>query len=227
MRALGYTRVSTEDQAVSGLGLEAQRSQIARAVLQRDWQLLDIAADEGFSGKSLERPGLHSALHRIAAGDADALIVAKLDRLTRSVADFVMLFDWFTREARADLLILDPNVDTSTASGKMMAVVFAAFAEMERDMIAERTRSALQARRAQGKPISLPTVSDDPQLSQHIRDLRDAGDSLQQICDHLNSIGAPTLRGAALWRPSAIQTVLGYKRRPSSRRLVALPKVSG
>src|SRR5437016_12318168 len=87
-RVVGYVRVSTDEQAHSALGLKAQRSAIRSEVQRRSWTLVAIHADAGVSGKSLHRPGIEAALKTIAAGEASVLMVAKLDRLSRSLADF-------------------------------------------------------------------------------------------------------------------------------------------
>jgi DNA invertase Pin-like site-specific DNA recombinase len=91
IKLLGYARVSTDDQAATGYGLEAQEAAIRDACAQRGWTLTDLLRDEGESGKSLDRPALRQVLEGIASGDASGLLVAKLDRLSRSVADFATL----------------------------------------------------------------------------------------------------------------------------------------
>ena len=87
MRVLGYVRVSTEEQRLSGASLEAQRNAIAAECERRGEQLLDVVEDVGLSGKDLKRPGVQAALEELRRGEADALIVAKLDRLSRSMLD--------------------------------------------------------------------------------------------------------------------------------------------
>ena len=99
MNVVGYVRVSTAEQADSGAGLEAQRTAIMAEATRRDWQLLTIYEDAGASGKSLNRPGLADALAAVEDGDASAVIVAKLDRLSRSLLDFAGLMQ---RELRAE-----------------------------------------------------------------------------------------------------------------------------
>lgn len=224
MRLLGYVRVSTAEQAESGYGLAAQERAIADACERRDVELLELVRDEGQSGKSLDRPGLVSVLERIAAGDADGLIVAKLDRLSRSVIDFGLLLEWFT-EADATLLALDLGVDTSTPGGRLVANVFASVAEWERDTIAARTRDGLAALRAQGKPTGRPAVADRPELADRIHVMRGAGMTLQAIADQLTAEGVPTARGAAKWAPSSVQSAAGYKRRTPRRKHPSLPEI--
>jgi DNA invertase Pin-like site-specific DNA recombinase len=200
LKLLGYVRVSTAEQAASGLGLEAQERSIEDTCRARDWELLDLVRDEGASGKTLERPGLERVLRRIAAGEADGLVVAKLDRLSRSVIDFGLLLEWFT-EADATLVALDLGVDTSTPGGRLVANVIASVAEWERDTIADRTRAGLASLRAQGKPTGRAAVADRPELTERIRVMREVeGLTLQAIADRLNAEGVPTARGAATWR---------------------------
>src|SRR4051794_39498727 len=89
---IGYVRVSTEEQADSGLGLEAQRAKLAEEARRRGWDLVGVLADEGVSAKEMDsRPGLQAALDRVESGDAQILLVSKLDRLSRSVHDFTGL----------------------------------------------------------------------------------------------------------------------------------------
>src|SRR5437764_15262805 len=120
---LGYVRVSTTEQAGNGYGLDAQEIAIRDECARRGWQLLEVVRDEGASAKSLDRPGLRSALERIAAGEAVGLIASKLDRLSRSVVDFGVLLEWFSA-ADATLIALDLGLDTSTAGGRLGANVF-------------------------------------------------------------------------------------------------------
>lgn len=219
MRLLGYTRVSTDEQAASGNGLAAQRRSLEDAARYRGWTLERIVSDEGVSAKSLDRPELIAALQSIRMGEADGLAVSKLDRLTRSVIDFALLVEWFGQQ-NATLVVLDLQVDTSTPSGRVMANVMASFAQFERELIAQRTREGLAQVRAQGRAISRPTIP--AEVVQQIRDLRDCGLSYQAICDELNRRGVPTARGAKRWTRSSVQSALGY-RRQSRRRVVSLP----
>ena len=222
LRLLGYMRVSTAEQAESGLGLAAQETSIVETAKARGFILVDVVRDEGESGKTLERPGLERALRTIAAGDADGLMVAKLDRLSRSVVDFGLLLEWFD-DAGATLVALDLGVDTSTPGGRLVANVIAAVAEWERDTIADRTRAGLAALRAQGKPTGRPAVADRPELAARIQSMRANGLTLQAIADQLNDEGIPTARGAGEWRPSSVQSAAGYRRRRPRRKHPSLP----
>jgi DNA invertase Pin-like site-specific DNA recombinase len=223
-KLLGYIRVSTDEQASYGYGLHAQTTKLNGYASSRLVEV-EIFSDEGQSGKDLERPQLIAALEEIAAGRASGLVVAKLDRLTRSVADLGDLLDWFTA-AGASLIALDVDFDSGTPTGKMLAQIMVVVAEWERGIIAQRTRDGLAAARAQGKPTSRPAVADDPELAERIRGWRDDdGLTMQAICDRLMGEGVPTARGATVWRPSAVQTILGYKRRPKRRKAAVLPQL--
>ncbi len=102
MQATGYVRVSTDEQGRSGLGLDAQQDAIVAECERRGWQLAEVVEDVGYSGKSLNRPGIESALGKLKAGETDVLIVAKLDRLSRSIKDFPT--SWPTLRSRAGRL---------------------------------------------------------------------------------------------------------------------------
>jgi DNA invertase Pin-like site-specific DNA recombinase len=205
-RVAGYMRVSTEDQAASGAGLAAQRTAIEAEARRRGWQL-QMYEDRAASGKSLEhRPQLSDALAALRAHAADALVVGKLDRLTRSVKDFAELLERSTREGWA-LIVLDMDVDTSTPVGEAMANVFATFAQFERRLIGQRTREALQARRAQGVQLGRPPAI-DKKTEAYIVQRHRAGATFQSIADALNRRKVPTPHGGALWRPSALQRVV-------------------
>ena len=91
MRVLLYCRVSTEEQAISGAGLQAQRQALVAECERRGWTIVREITDEGFSAKDMRRPGVQEAIRALEAGEADALVVSKLDRLSRSMVDFSAL----------------------------------------------------------------------------------------------------------------------------------------
>lgn len=223
-RMVAYVRVSTEEQAASGLGLEAQVRIVTDECARRGWRMVRLIREEGVSAKTLERPGLKIALQLIADGKADGIVAAKLDRLSRSVIDFSTLLDWADR-IDATIVALDLQVDTSTAAGRLMANLVSAIAEWEREIIGERTAAGMAVLRRQGKPISRPAVADRPDLVLKIQELRDRrGMTLQQIADQLNREGIPTLRGGKEWRPSSVSNAAGVQRRKPRRKPVDLPE---
>jgi DNA invertase Pin-like site-specific DNA recombinase len=137
-QVLAYLRVRTDEQASSGAGLEAQRTAVLSEIERRGWNLLEVIEDAGFSGSNLKRPGIKRALEVLKTRSADALVVAKLDRLSRSMIDFADLMQRSTNEGWA-LVALDLGVDTSSPAGEAMANVLATFAQFERRLIGERT----------------------------------------------------------------------------------------
>jgi DNA invertase Pin-like site-specific DNA recombinase len=194
-------------------------------VKARGWHLVQFIRDDGQSAGTLDRPGLHRALTLLAAGRADGLMVAKLDRLSRSTVDFGLLLEWI-RDAGRDLVALDLGVDTSTASGELVANVLMAVAAWERSAISERTKAALAALRSQGRPTGRPAVADDPALLERIRAMYNGGrgKTYRQIAEILNAEGVPTMRGAPKWGISSVQTACGYRRPPKRRKPVDLPE---
>src|SRR5438477_1203081 len=187
MQVIGYARVSTSEQADSRAGLEAQREAIEREARRRGWHLVKTIEDAGYSAKDLKRPGIQQVLETLQRGEAKALVVGKLDRLSRSMIDFTALMGRATREGWA-LVALDCAVDTTTPAGEAMANVLATFAQFERRLIGQRTREALAVKKAQGVRIGRPrTMPDD--VVQRIRREREQGRTLAAIAEGLNEDG--------------------------------------
>ncbi len=203
---IGYVRVSTAEQADSGLGLAAQRATIEAEAARKGWTVAAIYEDAGVSGKSLSgRPALADALDALDRGEASALIVAKLDRLSRSVHDAAGLLDRASRKGWG-LIAADLGVDTTTPSGEAMANVMATFAQLERRLIGERTKAALAAKRAQGtklgRPATLPATVVGRILAEHA-----AGSGWSAIARGLNADGIPTAQGGKAWYPATVRYV--------------------
>ena len=152
-RAIGYARVSTRDQADNGHSLEAQRAKIEAYATLHDLQLVGVTIDDGFSGKNLERPGMEKVLGMIRRRAVDVVVVAKLDRITRSVRDLGELIERFDNGGIQFASVAD-NIDTATAAGRLVLNVMASVAQWERETIAERTSDALAHLRANGKRVS-------------------------------------------------------------------------
>src|SRR6266545_521052 len=150
MQVIGYVRVSTEEQGRNGASIDAQRRAIHSEAERRGWQVVEVIEDLGYSAKDLRRPGIQLALERLERGDARALVVSKLDGLSRSLLDFTGLMARAQKEGWA-LVALDCGVDTTSPAGEAMANVLATFAQFERRLIAERTRDALAAKRAEAE----------------------------------------------------------------------------
>lgn len=204
MIARAYIRVSTVEQADSRLGLEAQSFSIREACERRGFDLVDTYEDAGFSGGSLRRPAVERLLGDVRPGEA--VVVAKLCRISRSLMDFAGLVERSKREGWS-LVVLDPDLDLSTANGRLVANVLAAVVEWERDIIGQRTCEALAAKRARGERLGAEPVVVGA-LADRIRVMRAGGESLRSICGVLNAEGVPTPRGGRVWRPSSLEGVL-------------------
>ena len=204
-KALAYFRVSTDEQARSGLGLDAQRLTVTEAAQYRRWEIVAEYVDEGRSGKTMKRPRLLEALDALDRGEADVLIVAKLDRLSRSVLHFAEITERAKRGGWA-VVALDVDVDTTTPSGELLVNVLASMAQWEGRMIGERTKDALQAKKARGARLGRPVIV-SLEVRSRIRRERAAGRSLQAVADLLNSEGITTPTGRP-WQKSRVAQVV-------------------
>ena len=205
MRAIHYRRVSTAEQADSGAGLAAQAAALTSATSARGWQVVADLADEGLSAATLKRPALAHALDLLDAGEADVLVVAKIDRLSRSVLDFARLTERAKRRGWA-VVALDVDVDMTTPSGELVAHITSAVAQWERRIIAERTTAALAARKAAGVRLGRPVETPEHVRARIAAD-RAAGLSLRRIAEALTAEGVPTTRGGR-WHASTVAAVL-------------------
>ena len=221
MRTIIYTRVSSETQGESGLGLEAQRGALEAEANKRGWGPASLVVEVA-SGKNIKnRPQLLAALNDLDAGRAEVLMVTKVDRVGRSLLDVLRLAERATKNGW-HLVVLECQVDTSTPQGRFVLQALAAVAELERGLISQRTKDALKAKKAQGArlgaPIKLPA-----EVRQQIVALRAAGVSLAKIAATLEAAGVPTARGGGRWYASTIAKVLlvRWLTKRGSRTLIA------
>lgn len=198
---LGYVRVSTEEQADSRLGLQAQEASLIAEADRRGWELT-ILRDEGLSGSQVN-PGLRDALEQLAAGLADGLVVTKLDRMSRSLLHAVEIMERARKQNWA-LIMLDVQVDTTTASGEAMANMLATFAQFERRLIGERTKAALAAKKAQGvalgRPRQMPTA-----VARRIIEMRATGQTYGAIARALTDEQVLSPAGRPVWQESTVR----------------------
>ena len=203
---VGYVRVSTQEQGESGAGLDAQREAILREVKHRGWNLLEICEDVA-SGKSMDRrPDLARAIQLIEDGSAGTLVVAKLDRLSRSTVDFGTLLER-ARTGGWNIIILDLGIDLQTPAGEMVATVMASIAQWERRTISQRTRDGLSAKKRAGVQLGRRSGLDDDTVAS-IRKMRECGMGLRAIATELERIGVPTSQGGARWHASTVRSIL-------------------
>jgi DNA invertase Pin-like site-specific DNA recombinase len=202
---LAYLRVSTAEQADSGAGLDAQCATIEAEAQRQGW-VVEYVTDAGFSAKSLDRPALTEALARLDRGEAGTLVAAKLDRVSRSVADFAALLDR-SRVKGWRLVLLDTGVDTTTASGELVSNMLASAAQYERRLISQRTKDGLAAKRAAGVRLGRPSVLPVDVVRRIVAE-RAEGRGLRVIAEGLTADGIPTARGQTRWSTSSVQAVL-------------------
>ena len=208
MLAVGYTRVSTGEQGDSGLGLEAQRDAIRAECDRQGWQLVDIYEDVASGGSTRKRPELARALQAVATQEADVLVVSKLDRLTRSMLDFAQIMEQARKEGWA-LVVIDLAVDMTTPNGALIAGIMSVLAEWERQIISERTKSALAVARKRGVRLGRkPGVSEE--TKNLIRFMRREGRSWREVAEGLTKAGIPTAQGG-VWHASTVRRLVTPK----------------
>jgi site-specific DNA recombinase len=224
VRVIGYTRVSTTDQAAEGVSLEAQKARLVSWARDRGHELheADVHTDAGLSGgRADNRPGLQAALEAVCRpsgeGAGRVLVVYSLSRLARSTRDAISIGERLA-DAGADLVSLSEDLNTTTAAGKMVFRLLAVLAEFERDLISERTRTAHAHKRARGErlgqvPYGCRLAADGktlvPDLVERsvladIAEMRGKLYSFRLIAGELTRRGAPTKNGAEFWRKSTV-----------------------
>lgn len=206
--AVAYLRVSTDEQAESGAGLAAQRSAIEAVAAVRGWTITAWHEDGGVSGGKPphQRPGLAAALDAVQTGQAERLIVAKIDRLSRKFRDSVDLMETAADEGWP-LYIADIDADLMTSNGRLVARMLAAISEDERDRIRQRTKAALAAKKAAGVRLGRPSTLPAEVVARIVAD-RAAGTSFAKIADGLNADAVPTAQGGARWYPATVKAVI-------------------
>jgi len=223
MKAIGYCRVSSEEQATDGVSLAAQEAKIRAYAELYGLELVEVIIDAGASAKTLDRPGLQKALALLKSRKAEGLIVAKLDRLTRSVVDLAALLDgYFGERAGRQLWSVADAIDTRSASGRMVLNILMSVAQWEREAIGERTRDALAHKKAKGErvgavPLGYDLAADgvalvpcpaEQEAIAVVRQLRAEGLSIRAIVEEMNRRGVTTKEGGR-WHIRAVQRILG------------------
>ena len=220
MKAIGYARVSTDKQADYGVSLQAQQEKIRAMATVHDLEVGEIIVDSGESAKSLKRPGMERVLELVQSKAVDAVIIAKLDRLTRSVKDLAVLMELFQRRD-VSLISVAESLDTGSASGRLVLNIMVSVSQWEREAIGERTRDAMQHKIRNGQwignapygykvgedGINLKPEPQEQDVIRHMRHLRDKGKSLRGIATELNRKESRTRQGGA-WRHEYVARVL-------------------
>lgn len=217
IRTIGYIRVSTDKQADCGLSLEAQTAKLQAQAVVEGISIDEIITDAGESAKSLNRPGMARLLALVDSGAVQTVIICKLDRLTRSVADLAELLKRFDRRG-VSLVSVNDKLDTATAAGRLVLNIMVSVSQWEREATGERTREVLRHKKTQGmlagntpfgyrllndardehgKLIDSTLIKDEleQEIISRIQELRTAGFTLEQIARELNALGFTTRSG--------------------------------
>ena len=218
--AVGYIRVSTQDQAESGLGLAAQRARIEAYCVAKGWTLVEIHEDAGISGKTLERPALRKAIGTLRPGRI--LLGYKLDRLTRTALDLERLTEQVEEKGSAWATV-EGDFDTSSAMGRFLCLIVSGIAQMEREVIAERVCAALSIKSSRGERLGTtplgyrteagpdgPVVVEDPEELETVRmarELRASGLSFRNVAATMSAAGRPTKRGGK-WEAATVRRLV-------------------
>jgi site-specific DNA recombinase len=224
-KAAAYIRVSTDEQAESGYSLQLQRERIAAQITAKGWELFKVYEDGGQSGGKLERPALQEMLSDIDAGNIQAVVIYKLDRLSRKQRDTMYLIEDVFLAKNIELVSISESLDTSSPTGRAMIGMLSVFAQLERDTITERLsggrkqkaktggysggNSAIGYKTERGKK----TLFADEEKTAAVRRvfiLKDDGLKLQQIADQLNAEGHTTKQGAQ-FSPTQVMRILNRR----------------
>ena len=221
MNAVGYIRVSTSEQAKEGVSLDNQTAKIKAYSDLNDFTLLEIINDPGMSGKNLKRPGILKLMKMIKKKEIDTIIVYKLDRLSRKVKDTLELIETFEKKGITFHSITE-KIDTKSAMGKFFLNITASLAQMERDLISERTIDALRYKKSKmektggdipfGYDVTEKNILIKNKAEQKVISLicrsRTKGDSLREICRKLEEKGFRTKTGRLKWQAKVISSIL-------------------
>jgi DNA invertase Pin-like site-specific DNA recombinase len=203
--ALAYVRVSTAGQVEHGASLEAQESALRIEADRRDWDI-EIIREEGRSAKNLNRPALQDALTRLDSGKAQFLLAVRLDRVSRSVADFAELMKRSQRRGWG-ILFTTTNIDTTDASGRFAAHVVVAAAEFERDLISARTKEGMAQKKLEGSVFGRTVSPDFLSTYEAVLVMHADGTSYNAIASKLDASGIPTARGGK-WAAATVRRMV-------------------
>lgn len=234
MRVVGYTRVSTREQARDGLSLFVQREKLELYCKLHGHELVDVIEDPGESAKSLDRPGLDRVQAMLRGRQVDGLLIAKLDRLTRRLRDWSDLVDeHFSEKKGARLMSIQDHINTDTASGRMMLNLLMTVAQWEIEVISERTTEELTYKRQNnercgsvrygfdldvngprhpesGLPTRLVRNECEQDVIATMIEGRQAGLSYRAIARNLEAAGIPTKKGGTTWHPETVKSILTW-----------------
>ena len=204
--ALSYVRVSSLMQLEEGASLDAQEATLREEAARRGWDV-EIVREEGKSAKDIKgRPALTEALTRLDKGQAQFLLAVRLDRVSRSVADFASLIER-ARRCHWGMVLLSPNLDLTDPSGEFVANVLASAAQYERRLISVRTREGMAQRKAEGVTFGRTVEDEFLPTYRRVLTLHSEGVSLNAIARTLNEERVPTAKGGK-WYASTVKAMV-------------------
>lgn len=227
MHVILYSRVSTADQSEYGVSLESQETKLKAFAELHELQVVESIVDAGESARSLDRPGLQRTLELLRNDTANGLVIAQLDRLTRSVADWQFLIDnFFGEKAGRQLFSVHDSIDTRSCGGRLVLNVILSVSQWERESASSRTREALRYKIAIGQRCGklrygfdlavdgktlIPNADELRAIEVMVR-LRKNGASLRKIASELTACGIPTKEGGPAWTHTAVNGILQRNR---------------
>ena len=223
-RACVYTRVSTDAQGEDGKVSLPEQERMAKAFIEsKGWRYIKTYEDNGYTGRNMNRPALQEMLKDIRGGEVDAIVIFKLDRLSRKQRDTLTIIEDSLLSNGVDLASLNETLDTITPWGRAMIGILSSFNQLESENIALRTKmgryaTAREGGYAGGKPPlgyraengQLVIVPEEAEIVRKVFELKAQGKTLQGIADILNEMGYRSKKGN-MFKHSAIQTILANK----------------
>lgn len=215
MRAILYTRVSTQRQAVDGVSLDVQAARLRAYATAKGIDEVELVTDSGISGGKVGRPGFQRVMRAVERREVDAVCVYSLSRFARNTIATVEAVELMNKRG-VSFHSLTEQLDTTSAVGRFFLTTLAALAQLEREQIGERTRSVLQFKREAGECVGqvpfgfrrdgdrLVSDEDEQRVIGVIRKLRGEGYTYQSIADHLTRRQIVNKAGRVSWTRQAV-----------------------
>lgn len=221
---IAYVRVSTDTQAETGYGIDVQRQRIAAYATAMGFEVGEYIVDDGYSGATLDRPGLRKIVEMIENDEVERVVVYKLDRLSRSLRNLLDMYEDVFKRNGVALVSVSEQFDTTSPQGEMFFHILGSFAQYERSVIKDRLSGGRKAKAAKGEravgavPYGYRIVEIDGRkrtavdettapIVKRIFSWSSAGWSMERIARTLNEQGVKAPRGAK-WYGSSIKTIL-------------------
>jgi site-specific DNA recombinase len=237
MKAVAYTRVSTIGQAEKGVSMEDQKQKIIQYADLYGFSISEFVMDGGESAKNLNRPGVQRILAMMKQHEIDAVIVAKLDRLTRSVRDLADIVELANRK-NISLISVNEHIDTGTAAGRMILNMLGVISQWERETIGERTQTALEYKKSIGKAYNgvslygyrncggnlIPNETEQ-EIIDVVMNLHKNKHFVSEICRRLEEKGFKTRCGKTRWHSKVVKKIIedsGLREKINSAQFAAI-----